>query len=75
MFTSTRLWEALAYNEINQKKIWMVLDGYYTGTKFVFSGIKSYDGDVDIITIQEIGTGTLIDMIKNVGIIEIEEES
>lgn len=72
MFKPTRLWEALAYNTPNREKTWVVLDGIYEGRKFMFSGVKSYFGDIDSITIKDIETEELYDMIENINIIEYD---
>ena len=72
MYEPTRLWEALAYNKINQEKKWLVLNGYDVGKILTFVGIKSYDGDVDIITMKDQSNDEIIDFIENINIIQVD---
>lgn len=66
------LWEALAYNVINREKKWIVLTGFYIGKVFMFHGVKSFDGDIDVISMREINTNEIVDFIENINIIQID---
>ena len=72
MYTPTHLWEALAYNSINREKKWLVISGTYIGKILIFVGIKSYDNDVDVITMKIHDTNEIIDFIENINIIQVD---